>query len=35
MGYGFRWKCAFDGERLPLDPSEDYDLGKARDARAP
>ncbi|MEI7781228.1 MAG: FAD-dependent oxidoreductase, partial [Planctomycetota bacterium] len=25
MGYGFRWKFAFDGERLPLDPPADYD----------
>jgi len=25
MGYGFRWKFAFAGERLPLDPPEDYD----------
>ncbi|NQW46451.1 MAG: FAD-dependent oxidoreductase [Planctomycetes bacterium] len=25
MGYGFRWKFAFAGERLPLDPPDDYD----------
>ena len=25
MGYGFRWKFAFTGDRLPLDPPEDYD----------
>lgn len=25
MGYGFRWKFAFAGERLPLEPPEDYD----------
>ena len=25
MGYGFRWKFAFEGDRLPLDPPADYD----------
>ena len=25
MGYGFRWKMVEDGERLPINPPEDYD----------
>jgi len=25
MGYGFRWKMVADGERLPLNPPDDYD----------